>query len=235
MTAPARIVLVVDVGGTNIKVRMNGQRMATKITSGPTMTPATMVAAVRAATVDWQYDAVSIGYPGPVLTNKPMGEPHNLGPGWVGFSYHKAFAAPVRVINDAAMQALGGYRGGRMLFLGLGTGLGAAIVVEGHLQPLELAHLPYRKGKTYEQYVGEASRKRRGKRRWERFVVDVVTQLRTAMQVESVLIGGGNARRLIDVVDRLPAGTRLGSNADAFRGGVRLWHPAHDRLGAPTR
>ena len=235
MNTPARKILVIDVGGTNIKVRMNGQRSATKIPSGPAMTPQAMVAAVHATAGAWQYDAVSIGYPGPVVTNKPVGEPHNLGPGWVGFAYQKAFAKPVRVINDAAMQALGGYKGGRMLFLGLGTGLGAAIVVEGHLQPLELAHLPYRKGKTFEDYVGEASRKRRGKRRWERFVVDVVTQLCAAMQADSVLIGGGNARRLVDVIDQLPAGTRLGTNSDAFKGGVRLWHPAHERLGASVK
>ena len=232
MNTPVRKILVIDVGGTNVKVRMNGQRTATKIPSGPTFTPATMVSTVHTTTAEWQYDAVSIGYPGPVITNKPVGVPHNLGAGWVGFAYQKAFVKPVRVINDAAMQALGGYRGGRMLFLGLGTGLGAAIVVEGHLQPLELARLPYRKERTFEDYVGDASRKKRGKRRWELFVVDVVTRLCAAMQADSVLIGGGNAHRLADVIDQLPKGTRLGSNADAFRGGVRLWHPAHDRVRA---
>ncbi|MES1259433.1 MAG: ROK family protein [Gemmatimonadota bacterium] len=235
MTTQYRKILVIDVGGTNIKLRTNGQRAVTKIPSGPTLTAAGMIAAVRTATADWQFDAVSIGYPGPVTRNKPHNEPHNLGPGWVGYPYQKAFPVPVRVINDAAMQALGGYRGGRMLFLGLGTGLGAALVVEGHLQPLELAHLPYRKGRAFEDYVGEASRKARGKRRWERFVIDVVAALRMAMQVETVLIGGGNARRLEHVLDRLPEGTRLGSNADAFRGGVRLWHPAHDRIAASIK
>ena len=235
MNALARKVLVIDVGGTNIKVRMNGQRTATKIPSGPTLAPQAMVSLVHAAAADWQYDAVSIGYPGPVITNKPVAEPHNLGPGWVGFAYQRAFIKPVRVINDAAMQALGGYKGGRMLFLGLGTGLGAAIVVEGHLQPLELAHLPYKKEKTFEDYVGEASRKKRGKRRWERLVVDAVTRLSVAMQADSVLIGGGNARRLADVLDQLPKGTRLGDNSDAFRGGVRLWHPAHERVGASIK
>ena len=232
MNTPARKVLVIDVGGTNVKIRMNEQRTATKIPSGPTLTPQAMVTAVHTATADWQYDAISIGYPGPVITNKPVGEPHNLGLGWVGFEYQKAFAKPVRVINDAAMQALGGYRGGRMLFLGLGTGLGAAIVVEGHLQPLELAHLPYKKEKTFEDYVGEASRKKRGKRRWEQLVVDVVTRLCAAMQADSMLIGGGNARRIANVLDQLPKGARLGSNADAFKGGVRLWHPAHERVRA---
>jgi len=235
MTTQYRKILVIDVGGTNVKLRMSGQRAATKIPSGPSLTPTAMIAAVRTATADWQYDAVSIGYPGPVTRNKPHNEPHNLGPGWVNYSYQKAFTVPVRIINDAAMQALGGYRGGRMLFIGLGTGLGAALVVEGHLQPLELAHLPYRKEKTFEDYVGEASRKSRGKRRWERFVVDVVGMLSMAMQVETVLIGGGNARRLENVLDRLPSGTRLGTNADAFRGGVRLWHPAHERIAASLK
>lgn len=235
MNSPHKKVLVIDVGGSHVKLRMNGQRTATKIPSGPTLTPAEMVTAVRAATKSWQYDAVSIGYPGPVTSNKPVSEPHNLGTGWVGFSYRKAFGPNVRVINDAAMQALGGYRGGRMLFLGLGTGLGAALVVEGHLQPLELAHLPYRKRKTFEDYLGEAGRKDRGKRRWQRSVVDVVTRLRSAMQVECVLIGGGNARLLTDVQDLLPEGSWLGSNADAFRGGVRLWHPAHERVGASLK
>lgn len=235
MTTEHRTILVIDVGGTNVKLRMNGQRAPTKIPSGPTLTPAAMIAAVRAATAEWHFDAVSIGYPGPVTRNKPRGEPHNLGPGWVGYAYQKAFTVPVRVINDAAMQALGGYKGGRMLFLGLGTGLGAALVVEGHLQPLELAHLPYRKGKTFEDYVGEASRKNRGKGRWERFVVDAVTQLFSAMQVDSLLIGGGNAHRLENVLDQLPDDTRLGGNVDAFRGGVRLWHPAHERIAASIR
>lgn len=230
VTADIARVLVLDIGGSHIKVRMTGQRVATKIVSGPSMTPTAMTKAVKAATSDWQFDAVSIGYPGPVVANKPQREPYNLGRGWLRFDFKAAFGANVRIINDAAMQALGGYRGGRMLFLGLGTGLGAAIVVEGHLQPLELAHLPYRKKKTFEDYLGEASRERRGKRRWVADVIDAATRLKAAMQTEHLLIGGGNAVHLKGVLRRLPKGTRLGTNADAYRGGLRLWHPAHQRV-----
>jgi polyphosphate glucokinase len=212
-----------------------GERQPIKIVSGPTMTPAEMVAGVRAATTHWAYDVVSIGYPGPVIADAPMAEPAHLGPGWVGFGYAAAFERPVKLRNDAAMQALGGYRGGRMLFLGLGTGLGSALIVEGHVQPLELAHLPYRKKKTFEEYVGEASRVRRGKKRWQRFVIDVAVRLKAAMQADHLLIGGGNARHLKDQVARLPAGTRLGSNADAFRGGMRLWLSPDERIVAARR
>ena len=194
-----------------------------RIDSGPTLTPAEMVTGVQAATANWTYDAVSIGYPGPVVDGRPAVEPHNLGAGWVGFDFAGAFGRPVRVINDAAMQALGGYRGGRMLFLGLGTGLGSALVISGHLQPLELAHLPYKRGRTFEQYVGEEARERDGSHRWRRHVIDTVARLHAAMQVDSVLLGGGNARRLEKVLGKLPAFTRVGSNADALRGGVRLW------------
>ena len=202
-----------------------------RIDSGPTLTAADMVNGVKAATADWTYDAVSIGYPGPVVDGRPAVEPHNLGAGWVGFDFAGAFGHPVRVINDAAMQALGGYRGGRMLFLGLGTGLGSALVISGHLQPLELAHLPYKRGRTFEQYVGEEAREREGGHRWRRNVMDVVARLHAAMQVDSVLLGGGNARRLEKVLGKLPAFTRLGSNADALRGGVRLWVGPSDRAG----
>ncbi len=200
-----------------------------RIDSGPTLTAADMVAGVKAATAGWTYDAVSIGYPGPVVDGRPAVEPHNLGAGWVGFDFAGAFGYPVRVINDAAMQALGGYRGGRMLFLGLGTGLGSALVIQGHLQPLELAHLPYKRGRTFEQYVGEEAREQAGSHKWRRSVIDVVTRLHAAMQSDSVLLGGGNARRLEKTLGKLPSGTRLGSNADALRGGVRLWVGPSDR------
>ena len=232
MTTTARRVLVIDVGGSHVKLIATGERKPIKIVSGPTMTASQMVAGVCAATAHWVYDVVSIGYPGPVVADRPVAEPVHLGTGWVGFDYAAAFGRPTRIRNDAAMQALGGYRGGRMLFLGLGTGLGSAIVVEGHLQPLELAHLPYRKKRTFEEYVGEASRARRGQRRWLRYVIDVATRLNRAMQADHLLIGGGNARHLREQLARLPHGTRLGSNADAFRGGMRLWLSADDRLAA---
>ncbi len=200
-----------------------------RIDSGPTLTPPAMVEGIQAITADWQYEAISIGYPGPVVDGRPAVEPHNLGAGWVGFDFAGAFGRPVRVINDAAMQALGGYRGGRMLFLGLGTGLGSALVIQGHLQPLELAHLPYKRGRTFEEYVGEDARAKAGTHKWRRSVIDVVGRLHVAMQADSVLLGGGNARRLDNTLGKLPAGTRLGSNADALRGGVRLWVGPSDR------
>jgi polyphosphate glucokinase len=183
------------------------------------MTAKKMVRAVRHATRGWRYSRVSIGFPGPVLHGKPVAEPRHLGDGWVGFDFAKAFGDPVRVINDAAMQALGSYKGGRMLFLGLGTGLGSALIVDGVIEPMELAHLPYKKGRTYEEYVGNAGRKRSGKKKWRRHVADVVTRLRAALEVDDVVVGGGNAKKL----RRLPRGVRRGSNADAFTGGYRLW------------
>jgi polyphosphate glucokinase len=233
MTAPMQRILVIDIGGTHVKLLATGRRKRIRIVSGPSLTPQAMVAAVLGATTEWNYDVVSIGYPGPVGVYGPVADPRNLAPGWVGFDFEEAFKRPVRLINDASMQALGGYRGGRMLFLGLGTGLGAALVIQGHLQPLELAHLPYRKRKTLEDYVGEQSRLQRGPRRWRRYVFDVVARLTIAMQADSLLLGGGNARRMQRHLDRLPAGTRIGSNADAFRGGFQLWRPAHERARAP--
>ena len=212
-------VLAIDIGGTHVKVLATGRKQHLQIDSGPTMTPKKMVAAVRAATGGWKYEAVSIGYPGPVIHGHPVAEPHNLGRGWVGFDFRKAFGRPVKVINDAAMQALGSYRGGRMLFLGLGTGLGSALIVDGVLEPMELAHLPYKNGRTYEDYVGLAGLKRLGKKKWHRHVVDVVAQLEKALQADYVVLGGGNAKLL----NRLPPGTRLGANANAFIGGFRLW------------
>jgi polyphosphate glucokinase len=223
-------ILVVDVGGTHVKLIASGQTTPLRIPSGPDMTPADMVPAIREATQAWHYDVVSIGYPGPVVDGKIVVEPRNLGAGWVGFDFEAAFETPVRILNDAAMQALGGYQGGRMLFLGLGTGLGSALIVEGHLQPLELAHLPYRHGREFEEYVGEAGRKRLGNRKWRRHVIDVIQRLVMAMQAQSLLIGGGSARRLRKTLDKLPPHTRLGSNADAFRGGFRLWLSPEDRV-----
>jgi polyphosphate glucokinase len=228
-------ILVIDIGGSHVKLLCSGARRPRRFDSGPTLTPAEMVAGVRELAEGWKHEAISIGYPGPVKAGSPVHEPAHLGTGWVGFDFAGAFGRPVRLINDAAMQALGGYDGGRMLFLGLGTGLGSALVVEGHLQPLELAHLPYRKERTFEDYVGERGRKRLGEARWRKRVIDVVEQLRAAMQVESVLLGGGNARRLQNCLEHFPAGTRLGGNADAFRGGFRMWDAPEDVAHAPRR
>lgn len=212
-------VLVIDVGGTNIKVQTTGQTTPLKIPSGSEMTAARMVREVKKATKDRTYDVVSIGYPGPVLHGHPMREPHNLGPGWVGFDFHKAFGRPVQLINDAAMQAIGSYDGGCMLFLGLGTGLGTAIVIDGVVEPMEIAHLPYKKGKTYEDYVGLRGMTRLGKKKWRQQVFHVAQQLKNALGAEYVVLGGGNSKKL----DELPKDFRLGDNRNAFVGGVRLW------------
>jgi polyphosphate glucokinase len=210
---------VVDVGGNNVKVHLTGKRGPLKIPSGPKLTAAAMAAAVRKATAAWQFDVVTIGFPGPVVDDRPRNEPVNLGRGWVRFDYRKAFGRPVRMINDAAMQALGSYHGGEMLFLGLGTGLGSTLIIDGVIAPMELAHLPYKKGRTFEDHVGERGRKRYGTRRWTRHVADVVARLRHALQADEVVLGGGNARKLA----ALPEGVRLGDNANAFRGGALLW------------
>jgi polyphosphate glucokinase len=219
-------VLVIDVGGTHVKVQAKGQKTHMEISSGPEMTAKNMVAAVRKIIAGWKYEAITIGYPGPVVHGHVVGEPHNLGKGWVKFNFPKAFGYPVKIINDAAMQALGSYEGRRMLFLGLGTGLGSAMIVDGVLEPMELAHLPYKKGRTYEDYVGLTGLKRLGKRKWRRHVNDVVNLLKTALEADYVVLGGGNARLL----KKLPPGSRLGDNANAFRGGLRLWSktPSHD-------
>ena len=220
-------ILAIDIGGTHVKVLATGRKKHLQIDSGPTMTPKKMIAAVRAATAGWKYEAVSIGYPGAVVHGHPVAEPNNLGRGWVGFDLRKAFGRPVKVINDAAMQALGSYRGGRMLFLGLGTGLGSALIVDGVLEPMELAHLPYKNGRTYEDYVGLAGLKRLGKKKWRRHVADVVAQLEKAFQADYVVLGGGNAKLL----KRLLPGTRLGDNANAFIGGFRLWQEHAEKQG----
>jgi polyphosphate glucokinase len=214
-------VLVVDVGGTHVKILATGQKERREFVSGPTMTPADMAAGVLKAAEGWPYDVVSIGYPGPVLRGKPVSEPHNLGSGWVGFDFEAAFKHPVKVINDAAMQALGSYRGGRMLFLGLGTGLGSAMIVDGILEPMELGHLPYKKA-TFEDYVGIRGVERLGRKKWRKHVVDVVARLAAAMQADEVVLGGGNVKKLTD----LPPLCREGDNDNAFIGGFRLWDPS---------
>jgi polyphosphate glucokinase len=212
-------VLVIDVGGTHVKLLATGRKQHAEIPSGPALTARKMVAAVKKAAAQWKYDAISMGYPGPVVNGHPVSDPHNLGRGWVGFDFRKAFGRPIKIINDAAMQALGSYQGGRMLFLGLGTGLGSALIADGILEPMELAHLPYKKGRTYEDYVGLAGLKRLGKKKWRRHVANVVKQLKAALQADYVVLGGGNSKRL----KKLPPGARLGDNANAFRGGFRLW------------
>lgn len=211
-------ILVVDVGGSHVKIMVSGQPRERRVDSGPALTGAQMVKAVRALAKGWTYDRVSIGYPGVVERNKPMTEPHNLGKGWVGYDYEAAFGCPVRIINDAAMQALGGYEGGKMLFLGFGTGLGTAMIVDGVVVPMEVAHLPYRKG-TFEDYVGERALEKDGVDKWRRRVDDVVRRLTAALQPEDVVLGGGNAREIIE----MPPRSRIGANSNAFPGGFRLW------------
>jgi predicted NBD/HSP70 family sugar kinase len=212
-------ILVLDVGGTHVKVLVTGMKKEIELESGPSMTPRAMVRGVKQALKGAAYDAVSIGYPGPVVHGKPLREPHNLAPGWVGFNFRKAFGKPVKMINDAAMQALGGYKGGRQLFLGLGTGLGSAMIADGVVEPMELAHLPYKHGKTYEDYLGLRGLKRLGRKKWEREVARVVSLLRAALEPDQVVLGGGNIKRL----NRLPSGTREGDNRNAFRGGFQMW------------
>ena len=211
-------VLAIDVGGTHIKILATGEQTPLTFVSGPKMTAKQMVRGVKKLAAGWNYDAVSIGYPGPVLHGRILHEPHNLGPGWVGFDFKKAFGCPVKVINDAAMQALGSYKGGSMLFLGFGTGLGSAMVVDGLLEPMELGHLPYRKA-TYEDYVGIGGLKRYGKKKWRKYVLDVVQRLSTALEPDEIVLGGGNVKLL----KKLPKKCRQGDNANAFVGGFQLW------------
>jgi len=215
----AQAVLVIDLGGTNVKVLATGQKEPRRYPSGPAMTPRRMVRVVKKLVREWKFDCVSLGFPGPIINECPLREPHNLGRGWMGFDFGKAFGCPVKVINDAAMQALGSYKGGRMLFLGLGTGLGAAMIVDGQLEPMELAHLTYKDGKTYEDYLGKRGLERSGKKRWRRHVVTIVKKLKIALKADYVVLGGGNSKKL----KKLPLGTRLGSNACAFLGGFRMW------------
>lgn len=194
--------------------------------SGPNLTPRQMVSRVLRLIGDLKYDAVSIGYPGVVVHGKIVNEPYNLGKGWVGFDFRKAFGRPTLVMNDAAMQAIGSYEGGRMLFLGLGTGLGSALIVDGTVAPMELAHLPYKRGRTYEDYVGDRGRQRLGPKKWRRVVAEVVEQLSQALETDYVVIGGGNSRKL----KKLPRNARLGNNDFAFLGGFRVWRPGNSHL-----
>jgi polyphosphate glucokinase len=217
-----RRVLTIDVGGSHVKTRVFGRRELRQFESGPHLTPRKMIEQVHELTGDWNFDAVSIGYPGMVLHGKVVAEPHNLGSGWVGFDFRQALGRPTRIMNDAAMQAIGSYEGGRMLFLGLGTGLGSALIIDEVVAPMELAHLPYKNGRTYEDYVGERGLQRLGRKKWRRYVIEIVDLLSTALQADYVVLGGGNARKL----KRLPKNARLGNNDFAFVGGFRVWRKA---------
>jgi polyphosphate glucokinase len=223
-------VLVVDIGGTHVKILATGQKDSREFASGTTLTPEMMVSGVKKLTNQWKYDAVSIGYPGPVLRNRPVAEPHNLAPGWVGFDFESAFGLPAKVVNDAALQALGSYQGGKMLFLGLGTGLGSCMVVEGLVEAMELGHLPYKKA-TYEDYVGLRGLERLGKKKWRAHVEDIVTRLATALGPDDVVLGGGNAKHLTE----MPKGCRMGANTNAFIGGFRLWDDAAGQAPPPKK
>jgi polyphosphate glucokinase len=223
---PQRRVLAIDVGGTHVKTKVSGGREIREFESGPTLTPRQMVARVRKLTEDWKYDAVSIGYPGVVVHGKIVTEPYNLGRGWVGFNFRKAFGRPTLLMNDAAMQAIGSYEGGRMLFLGLGTGLGSALIVDGTVAPMELAHLPYKHRRSYEDYLGDRGRRRLGAKKWRRSVAAVVGQLSKALEADYVVLGGGNARK----VKKLPKNARLGNNEFAFLGGFRVWRKSAPRI-----
>jgi len=211
-------VLVIDIGESHVKLFSSAADESAAFRSGPQLGPDELMRRVREFAAVWEYDVVSIGYPGPVLRGRPVSEPANLGTGWVGFNFEAAFGCPVKVVNDAAMQALGSYKGGKMLFLGLGTGLGSTMIADGVVEPMELAHLPYKKG-TYEDYVGERSLEKRGKKKWRRHVADVVARLIGALEPDDVVLGGGNVKKL----NELPKGCRAGDNANAFLGGFRLW------------
>ena len=220
-------VLVIDVGGTHVKILATGQTEKREFASGPKLTPRQMVAKIKRLAHDWRYEVVAIGYPGPVMHDRVIAEPHNLGSGWVGFDFKRAFGRPVRIVNDAAMQALGSYQGGKMLFLGLGTGLGTALIVDGIVEPMEIGHLPYLK-RTYEDYVSDRALERMGKKKWRKHVADVIERLTHALEPDEVVIGGGNVRHLKE----LPPRCRAGDNANAFLGGFRLWDKAGS---APVR
>jgi len=211
-------ILVVDIGGTHVKVPVTGETEPRKFDSGPKLTAHEMVAGVKKLADGWNYDVVSIGFPGPVLRNRPIAEPANLGEGWFGFNFRSAFGCPVKVVNDAAMQPLGSYRRGEMLFIGLGTGLGSTMIVDGIVEPMELGHLPYKKG-TYESYLGNRALLKKGKKEWRRHVADVVVRLVAALEPDEVVLGGGNVKEL----KPLPPKCRAGGNRNAFRGGFRLW------------
>lgn len=212
-------ILVIDVGATHVKILATGRRTPVRLPSGPELTPQAMVKAVKAAAAAWPYDVVSIGVGGTVVHGRLVSEPRHLGAGWVGFNFQRAFGKPVKVASDSAIQALGHYQGGRMLFLGLGTGLGSALIIDGLLEPMELGHLPYRKGRTYEEYIGPRGLKRVGRKRWRKHALDVIARLKASVEADDVVVGGENVK----LIGTWPAGVRASGNTQAFRGGYRLW------------
>lgn len=230
-TRTPKHILVIDVGGTHVKLRIDARGVIRKFVSGPDMTPQSMLGQIVELTGSWKFNVVSIGYPGVVVGGRIAADPHNLGAGWIGFDFAKAFGKPVKLANDAAMQAIGSYEGGRMLFMGLGTGLGVTLIVDGVVEPTELGHLPYKHGKTYEDYIGERGRKARGTKKWLKSATEIIEHLQAALGVDYVVLGGGNSVRL----KRLPPGVRLGDNSNAFIGGVRLWQTADGLLRVPPR
>jgi polyphosphate glucokinase len=222
-------ILVIDIGGTNVKFLASGHEVPRKFPSGRELTPQRMVEGVLASTEDWDYEAVSAGFPGPVLCGQPMTEPMNLGKGWMEFDFAAAFGRPIKVMNDAAMQALGSYHSGKMLFLGLGTGVGATVILNGVVEPLEIGRFRYKKH-TLEHYLGDQGRKRQGRKRWRRQVEEALDKLVNALKPTDVVLGGGNAKKL----DPLPPGTRLGDNSFAFLGGYRMWEPETGHAALPS-
>lgn len=224
-------ILTVDIGGTHVKFEVSGRSERREFESGPKLSAERMVRELKRLTADWDYDVVSLGYPGLVVRGRVAAEPVNLGRGWHGFDFGKAFGRPVKIVNDAVMQALGSYQGGRMLFLGLGTGLGSAMIIDGLIAPMELAHLPYRKGRTFEDYVGVAGLRRLGKKKWRKHVVDVIARLTAALEPEYVVLGGGNVGKL----GRLPSAIRIGRNDNAFQGGYKLWTRRERPLAEPKQ
>jgi polyphosphate glucokinase len=224
-------ILVIDIGGNNVKLFATGAKEPRRFPSGPKMTPRQMVQEAKKMTADWKYQVISIGYPGLVRRGRIVRDPKNLAAGWIGFNFVRAFGRPVQIVNDAAMQAIGSYRGGRMLFLGLGTGLGSAFIADGVLEPMELAHLPYRKNRTFEDYVGQRGIDRMGKKKWRKHVFAVVSLLKAALEPEYVVLGGGNIKNLKE----LPPGATAGKNENAFEGGFRMWHLTKNGTYQPTK
>lgn len=224
-------ILVIDIGGNNIKLFASGAKEPRRFPSGPRLTPRKLVQEVKKVTADWKYQVISIGYPGLVRHGRIVRDPKNLATGWVGFNFERAFGRPVQIVNDAAMQAIGSYQGGRMLFLGLGTGLGSALIADGVLEPMELAHLPYRKGRTFEDYVGQRGLDRMGKKKWQKHVFTVVAALKAALEPEYVILGGGNIKNL----KQFPPGSQPGKNENAFEGGFRMWNLTKKGTHQPTK
>ena len=219
MKSQRATILAIDIDGSHIKMKRSHAEEELRKDSGPDFNPTSTLTAIKRLTQDKPFDMVSVGYPGPVVHNRILAEPHNLGTGWVKFNFEKALSKPVKIVSDALMQAVGSYKGGRMLFLGLGTDLGAAMVVENVAQPMELAHLPYKKGKTFEDYAGERGLQKDGKKKWRKHIFEIIEHLSAALELDSIVIGGGNVTKL----DHMPPKCSVGSNVNAFAGGFAIW------------